>query len=163
MKNKIIFFIGVILAIVLLVSVVLFCRIGGAEITEGKYKITDCKDYPDAYIEVENGTIQFYNIDLNAIYQNDQLEIYNNLINSGYINSLSEEQLLKAKDLNNLLVTNSFDLDYDNTTEDNKAGTFTYTYFCMEQNHIFGILLKYDSFHKTIQVIDPVRTLVFEK
>lgn len=161
MKKKIKVIIVVACAIVLLIGVVLLCRIGGSEITDGVYEITDCSDFPNAYIEVTGNKLQFYEIDLNEIYQAAQIESYDNLNESGALD-ISEEKIAEISDLNNLLVSNPYELDYESIT-DNKNGTFTYIYYCMSEQNIFGLVLEYDSLHKTIQINSPVRQLVFEK
>lgn len=161
MKSKIKIIIGAIIAIALLVVCYGIVKIGGAEITEGKYMICDFDSYPDAYIEVKENMIQFYNIDLNAIYQEYQLSNYKKMVDSGFQSAMSDEQVAKDADLNEMFVNNGYEIDYE--TDDSKQGTFTYVYFCMSSDNLFGLVLEYDSLHKTIQINSPVMNLIFEK
>lgn len=163
MKKGIKICIGIILAVVLLLSVVVITKTGGAEITEGTYKITDYAAYPDAYIVVKENKLQFYNIDLNAIYQEAQLEDYKEMQEHGLEFHITEQQLGKISDLNELFVSNPYELDYESSTKDNKTGTFTYVYFCYNGDYPFGLVLEYNSLHKTVKINSPEQTLIFEK
>lgn len=147
-------------AIAILVSVILMNYIGGKEITEGTYRIKGYKSYPNAYIEVKGNTVQFHNIDLNAIYREYQLESYKKVLESNTEVSITEEELEQISDLNELLVENPYEVDYDT---DSKSGTFTYIYFCYANGYPFGVVLKYDSFHKTLKINNAVQKIVFEK
>ena len=64
------------------------------------------------------------------------------------------------RDLNRKFVSNPYTIEYD---EDQKAGTFTYTHFCMSDQGLFGLVLRYDSLHKTIEIKSPVKDIVFKK
>lgn len=149
-----------ILAIVLMMVVVWVTLIGGQEITNGKYEIEGCKEYPDAYIEVNDGKIQFYNIDLNEIYQEYQTNAVKKIMGNNSSIKISDEEMEELSDLNRKFVSNPYTIEYD---EDQKAGTFTYTHFCMSDQGLFGLVLRYDSLHKTIEIKSPVRDIVFKK
>ena len=77
MKKGIKILIISIIVIALLSAAIFISRSGGSEISEGTYYIENCEAYPDAYITVNNNEIQFHNIDLNALYREEQLENYN--------------------------------------------------------------------------------------
>ncbi|MBQ3513524.1 MAG: hypothetical protein IJA32_06975 [Lachnospiraceae bacterium] len=159
MKKGIKIGIGIILAVALLVAVGFVTKVGGAEITEGTYKIKDCPEYPDAYLVVEDGKLQFFNIDFNAIYQEAQLELYKTMEERGAVVPLTKEQLEQVSDLNQMYVVNEYEL----LEEGSKTGTFTYVYWCYQSGYAFGLVFEYDSLHKTVQINNPVKTLVFEK
>lgn len=163
MKKIIKFSIIGIVLIAILLAVIAISRIGGAEIAEGTYKITDYEAYPDAYIVVEENRVQFYNIDLNAIYREYQMDTYLNAKEQGLDIGMSKEELEPLSDLNEMFVENAFELDYEWQADDNKVGTFSYVYFCKGEGNLFGLVLEYNSLHKTLQINSPVQTLVFEK
>lgn len=163
MKKFIKIGLGVFLAVALLVVVIVIGKVGGAQIAEGTYKIKECKDYPDAYISVEENKVQFHNIDLNAIYQEEQMKSYMSMVESGATSSITDEQLKEISDLNSLFVSNPYELDYESIGDESKSGTFTYIYFCYNSNSPFGLVLEYNSFDKTIQINSPVLNLIFEK
>ena len=63
MKKKVL-----LILIILMIPVILFLCFGNnPKLKEGTYKIQDNKTYPDAYIVVQDNSIQFYNIDLNKL------------------------------------------------------------------------------------------------
>lgn len=165
MKKKVLICVGLVCIVLLILGVILIIGtirgIDYAKIADGTYRVRDCYDYPDAYIVVDGDKLQFHNIDLNAIYQDEQMEIYQEAVESG-LAGMSEERLEKACDLNQMFVTEPYELDYESVDEDNKTGTFTYVYFCLGEQNYFGLVFEYDFFHKTLQVNDPVQTLVFE-
>lgn len=153
----------IICAVLLLLLVIMIAKVGGAEIADGIYRVADCEAYPDAYIEVKGNTLQFYNIDLNEIYQEAQMVTYEKMKESGVEFNMTEEQLIQISDLNLLLVSNAYEIDYDSLEEDNKTGTFQYVYFCYGEGNLFGLVLEYDSLHKTIQINSSVLQLEFER
>lgn len=154
--------IGVICAALFLLAAVMITRVGGAKITEGTYRVINYEVYPDAYITVTKDALQFYNIDLNAIYQAAQMETYEQMKERGVTMGITDEQLEQISDLNRMFVSNSYALDYD-ALEDNKSGTFQYVYFCYGEQNLFGFVLEYDALHKTLQINSPVLKLTFEK
>ena len=151
-------------AVVLFVAAFLISRAGGSKLANGTYHITNSEAYPDAYIVVDGNQIQFYNIDLNALYRDDQMENYRKLVERGSIPQLTEEQLEQVSDLNALFVTNPWEMNYDEIVVD-KRGTFTYVYFCMVKDTFFGKVLQYNSLHRTIQINDenPEKVLIFKE
>lgn len=162
MKNKIKSIVVAILAVLVMAGVFMFVNIGGAEISKGIYELVGYEEYPDAYIVVEDDTIQFFNIDLNAIYQQGQLDNYNKMIEKGFQSDFTNEQVKEYSDLNAMFVTNPYTIDYEQSN-DNKTGTFTYIYYCIRENSAFGFVLEYNSFDKTIQINSPIQNLLFER
>ena len=147
--------------IVILLAVTLTANyIGGAEFTEGKYKIQDFAEYPDAYIEVKGNTIQFYNIDLNAIYRDYQVAEYRKALTKGFPVKLDEEGIKKASDFNARFVDEPFELDFS----DSKTGTFTYIHYCLDdESEMFRLIIIYDSLHKTIRINNAEQEILFKK
>lgn len=162
MKTKLKIVVSIVVAIVILIATIMIVSIGGAEIAEGRYEIVGYDVYPDAYIMVEENSIQFYNIDLNAIYQEYQSDNYQKMIEAGIVSNVTEEQLENMSDLNAMFVSNPYIIDYEQQL-DNKSGTFTYVYFCLKDGNTFGLVLEYNSFDKTIQINSPVIKLLFER
>lgn len=108
---------------------------------------------------VEDGKLQFFNIDFNEIYQEAQLKNYKAMEERGVVVPLEKGQLEQVSDLNQMFVSNEYEL----LEEGSKNGTFTYVYWCLNKDYAFGLVFKYDSLHKTVQINNPVKTLVFEK
>lgn len=67
---------------------------------DGTYRVTNCEAYPDAYIVVSrNGKdIQFYNIDLNDINRESDLEKYHKIKEKGFLLDIQDEELDKLSD-----------------------------------------------------------------
>ena len=85
-----------------------------------------------------------------------------NYIENGMDLNVSDEELTKLSDLNKMYVENAYEIDYEQS-EENKVGTFKYTYFCLSDLNIFGFVLEYDSWNRTIKINSPIREIVFEK
>lgn len=152
-------FISIILIIVLLLAVKLSSAFSSS-MNDGKYKILDEELYSDAYIEVKDNTIRFYNIDLNEIYRQGQYENYLNIKNNGIDFGLSDEELYEKSDLNRIFVDNAYEVD----VTDSKEGTFLYCYYCLDNDvNMFGFPIEYNSWDKTIQINSPIKTLKFQK
>ncbi len=150
--------------VVLLAGAFLISCRGDGRIADGTYKVTNSDAYPDACIVVRGNEIQFYNIDLNALYQeleNQNFEVWEQ---KGVGAKLTEEQKEQFSDLNEMFVYNTWTIDYNHTVT-SKEGTFTNAYFCMVTDTPFGLILQYDSLHRTIQINnpDPQNILVFKK
>lgn len=156
--------IGLVAAVVLLVAVIFVSSIFGSEIADGTYEITNSSQYPDAYVVVKDNEIQFYNIDLNELYREKELEDFEVWKEMGYADGMTDEQIAQISDLNLMFVDNAWEFDYDMGII-SKNGTFTYVYFCIVKDTCFGLVLQYDSLHKTIQIndADEEKVLVFDK
>lgn len=156
---------AIVLIVVVLLTVVAVVMIGtgGGHMADGTYRVTNCEAYPDAYIVVKrNGkNIQFYNIDLNDIYRESDLERYYKLVERELMPEIQDEELDKISDLNAMFVSYSWTLDDDLF----KKGTFTYGAFCMVPDSLFGLTIEYNSLHKTIQIMnqDPEKQFIFKK
>lgn len=151
-------------AIAFLMIIIAFGNITSGRIAEGTYRVRNCSEFPDAYVVVKDNEIQFYNIDLNKLYREDQLKDFKGWIEHGIGVEMTEEQIEKASDLNEMFVTNPWKIDY-NLKSNNKQGTFRYVYFCIVDGTRFGLILQYDSLHKTLQLnhADAQKILVFKK
>lgn len=156
--------IGIIGAIIILAVIIAISGIGGGKIADGTYRVTNCEAYPDAYIVVEGNKVQFYNIDLNALYRDKQRKEFEGWMERGVGANMTEEQIERVSDLNALFVSNAWEIDYD-LVDNNKQGTFTYVHFCIVKDARFGLVLQYDALHKTIQLndADPEKVFVFKK
>ncbi len=166
MKGKIILIIGVVIAILVVAGILIFVNIGGAEISEGKYKLVGYEKYQDAYILVKDNTIQFFNIDLNDIYQQGQLDNYNKMVEKGFPSDFTDEQVKEYSDLNDMFANNPYTIDYEFYKElysDDKTVKFEHRYNCFRDNSAFGFLLEYNSLDKTIQIISPIQALLFKR
>ena len=131
-------------------------------ITEGTYQVVDFEQYPDASITVIKDTIQFHNIDLNKIYQAKQLEQYKKTHEINPELSYSEKEIDDYSNLNQNFVNNAFSIPYEQS-EDYKSGTFTYTYYMYPGNSIFGLVILYDSLHKTLKINNEIQEINFAK
>ena len=111
----------VIVLIILVVPMILFlCFRDNSELKEGIYKVQESKEYPNAYILVENDSIQFFNIDLNALYKEEMVERYIFYQESEY-GKLSDEEKNEIKasiDLNKLLCDQSYKINYETQIKD---------------------------------------------
>ena len=110
MKKKWIAF-GIVAALLIAVLVIVlrFTKKQTKGIADGKYMVVDCPEYPDAYIIVKNNSIQIYNIDVNAIYRNEQVESIKKICEdkeSGIV--LTGEEIEKLSDLNKMFVENAY-------------------------------------------------------
>lgn len=163
-KTLICFFTAIALALVILIIIIAVGNISSGKIAEGTYRIRNCSEFPDAYIVVKGNKVQFYDIDLNKLYREKELESFKGWVEHGVGVEMTEKQIEKASDLNELFVTHPWEIDYD-IVGDNKDGTFTYIYFCIVKDTPFGLVLQYDSLHKTIQLnnSDPQKIFVFKK
>lgn len=153
-----------VVAVALLVGGFLMSRQGDGKIADGTYRVTNSETYPDACIVVRGNEIQFYNIDLNALYQELARKNFEVWQEKGVGAKLTEEQIEQFSDLNEMFVSNAWLIDY-NLTVTSKEGTFTNAYFCMVRDTTFGLILQYDSLHRTIQINnpEPQNILVFKR
>ncbi|MCM1101128.1 MAG: hypothetical protein NC398_07060 [Acetatifactor muris] len=155
--------IGLIVIVILTVTVIVVIGTGGSGLADGTYRVTNCESYPDAYIVVDGkgSNIRFYNIDLNEIYREDDLANYNKMLEKGFPVVIEGEELEKLSDLNEMFVSHAWTLE----DELFKKGTFTYGVYCMGPENIFGLVLEYDSLHKTIQIMDEdsSKNYIFKK
>lgn len=153
----------IILIILIIISIPILLyfmfRTPEGTIKEGKYYVVDFKEYPKAYIEIEDNTIKMYNIDLNKIFQEKQLEKINKMKESGgFDTGLTDEQLLEVSDLNKMFVDNAYTYDIDKAS---KEGTYTWIYPCLGEGNWFGLWFTNDSFDETLTIKSDDLTIVF--
>lgn len=162
MKKKIIFIVAAVLIIAIPVLILNFVKRtnkGGLE--NGKYKVTDCKEFPDACIIVKGNTIQLENIDLNSIYREGQLEQIMKIQHEGIADlGYSDVELEEMSDLNKIFIENKFTFDERDITKD---GTYTYLYRCYCDGNLFGLYFLYDSWNKTIKINNYQKEITFAK
>lgn len=84
------------------------------KVANGKYEIQNNSTYPDAYIIVEDGEAQFFNIDLNAMYKDDIVEdaIAYEKYKKKKLSSYDEQNIEDSIDLNRQFCDNKVALDY---------------------------------------------------
>ncbi|MBR5347974.1 MAG: hypothetical protein IK125_01925 [Lachnospiraceae bacterium] len=128
----------------------------------GKYRIKDNIKYPDAYIEVTEHTIQYFNIDLNEYYQEMQMHSYRRVVDNDpeYYGVITDEQLKKLTDLNTVYVDQPFDYS---EVEAIKTGTNTYTYRMTYHDNFLGVGLRYYTNTHRLEARRNEVILVFEK
>lgn len=74
-----------------------------SKVKDGTYKIQNNTAYPDAYIVIDNGEAQFFNIDLNALYKDTIAEDYLAYLKhykKQKLSSYDEEKVKDSIDLN---------------------------------------------------------------
>lgn len=109
MKKKLIVLLIIVLLVVTPIIVYFLTRGGGSDIAEGKYVIVNDTKFPDAYAVVKGKTIQFFNIDLNAYYQETMIEAYRRVEKSRTepYTPMSDGELFRLTDLNSDFVDNA--------------------------------------------------------
>ena len=152
MRKKKWLVIGVGLAILLVGALLFSYNWYGKRMVSGKYYIVDCDEFPNAYIEVKEGKLFIYNMDLNLKYRSYQLETYYKIEQNDDIDlkyGFSEEELSYISNLNNYFMNEGFEID---SVEPIKDGTFLYWYPCNINDTVFGLSFTYDSLNKTIKI-----------
>ena len=163
MKRKTLIIIGIIVIIAIPFAINFILKINSAKIVNGTYYAVDCEEYPDAYAVVKGETIQFYNIDLNAIYREEQLNgVYkaHNNENLSFKIDVTEEELLELSDLNDMFVNNPCEYDLGKGWKD---GTFVYVFRCVRYNGWFGLYFLYDSWNRTLKINNSQLQITFKK
>ncbi|MGN0374023.1 MAG: hypothetical protein ACI4EN_00865 [Butyrivibrio sp.] len=163
MKKRIFIILGAVILIAFPAVLYFSINIMGKNMSDGTYYVTDCEEFPEAYIVVKNGTLQFYNIDLNKIYREEQFNsIYDMQSNENlqFDTGYNREELWEMSDLNKMYVDNFYTYDEDRISKD---GTFSYIYNCKTTGNLFGLFLKYDSWNKTIKINNYQMQILFKK
>ena len=163
MKKKILIAVGIIVLIALPIAVDFLLKIYSNGMANGIYYAVDCEEYPDAYVVVKGETIQFYNIDLNAIYRQEELDDLYKAHNNEKLSfkiDVTEEELLEMSDLNNKFVNNPYKYDPEKGWKD---GTFVFLYRCMDDRDWFGLHLLYDSWNRTVTINHYLLKITFKK
>jgi len=160
MKKKLIVLLIIVLLVVTPIIVYFLTRGGGSDIAEGKYVIVNDTKFPDAYAVVKGKTIQFFNIDLNAYYQETMIEAYRRVEKSRTepYTPMSDGELFRLTDLNSDFVDNA--ISFSNIEAD-KVGTNQYNYDFIHAP--FGIIIRYDSARKTITTMHHGINIQFQK
>lgn len=140
-----------------------FLWIDGGKFSDGIYHIQG-DEYSGAYIEVEGNLFQFRNIDLNEIYQEEQMAFYHELLERRGISQLDEDSLEQASDLNSHFVYKPWIIDYDKQFIE-VGEHYTYYYHFFEKGTFFGFVIWNDALHKKITVVSPdsEKQLIFER
>ena len=160
-KRKVVKYIAIIsIALIILMISFMFRDVTSEKIAEGRYKIENFGLYPDAYITVKEDKIQFHNIDLNAIYQEQQLQDYSRVVEINSQNKLENDKLEEFSNLNKAMVENEYTMPYG---EGDKTGTFSYLYFAYPGRNVFGLVIEYDALHKTIKINNEIQVLMFRR
>lgn len=158
-KNIKLIFGGVaVLIIILVVSAIVY--IGDNRFDDGIYRVVDNSEYPNAYIKVENNSIQFGGIDLNKIYPKKQAEEVKDAIDKGFDLNVTDKDIEKESNLNAVFVDNKY---YISNCEGQEEGTFKTLYHLLTPSKYFGLILIYDALHKTIHINNEIREMTFEK
>lgn len=163
MKKKTLIIIGIILLIAIPFGVNFLLKMNAKKMTDGRYYAVDCEEFPEAYVIVKGNTIQFYNIDLNSVYREEQLDsVYKKQDNENmnFNTGLSDEKLFELSDLNDMFVNNKYEYDIDNGW---KKGTFTYLFRCMGYGNWFGLSLSYDAWNRTITINNYQLQITFKR
>lgn len=113
--------------IIAVVVVIAIISLGGiwffsdhSKVKDGTYMIQNNTTYPDAYIVVDNGKAQFFNIDLNALYKDTIVEddlLYLKNYKNQKLSSLDEEKVKDSIDLNAQFCETKFVLDYSRKSD----------------------------------------------
>ena len=84
---------------------------------------------------------------------------YRKALTKGIPVKLDEEEIKKASDFNARFVNEPVELDFS----DGKMGTFTYIQQCRDETQVFGLVIIYDSLHKTIKINNSEQEILFKK
>ena len=156
------FIVSLVIVLLAAIPVVVFflTRGGGSDIAEGKYVLVNDTRFPDAYAVVKGKTIQFFNIDLNAYYQENMIEMYRRVEKNRTeaYTPLSDEELFRLTDLNSDFVDNAISFS---DVQAQKVGTKQYNYTFIHEP--FGIIIRYDSAQKTITMMQDGVNIQFQK
>lgn len=122
---------------------------------DGVYKVVDCEEYPDAYIKIESGKAQFFNIDLNARYKKDVVSRYITYLERYKKQKLTKEikrEISDAVDVNKMFCDTPFKLDYSeenyNSRDEEERHLYHYNFGFIVERYYLSYM--YDSGEKTI-------------
>ena len=165
MKKKILV-IFVLLAILFVVPVVIyhFFYIDNSKISDGKYFIQNCPEYPNAYIEVKDGKAKFSDIDLNDIYQDHVISRFIEVEegkNGQKLSDKERKELVESINLNQKFCSDFFEIEYDILSS--HRSKYEYTYIFSMITEYSGLQCTYDYHEKRITVENEPKELVFQK
>ena len=154
-----------VLAVALLGAVGYFVFKDDTKPTDGIYKVENFASYPDAYVEIKEGSAQFFNIDLNALYKDKMVERYINYITNPNeeITEDDRKEIEASIDLNKMFCEKSVLLDYDivNMRDDEKHYLYYYTFGIITD--VDHMSYSYNTKEKIITLIDETNAIVFNK
>ncbi|MBR4342878.1 MAG: hypothetical protein IKP88_09255 [Lachnospiraceae bacterium] len=139
----------VVFAVIGVVSYLLLSN--GSGIAEGKYFIKNNSEFPNAYAIVSGKTIQFFNIDFNGMFREQQLSSIltaqeeRGLLDTGY----TKEELIELSDINHLVVDQPYDFS---KLKPLKQGTNEYSYFFAVEGNYFGLWVNYNTWDKVMKI-----------
>lgn len=148
-KLRLIIKITLILGFIVVSIAAVLCLTGvfNGKPANGKYYIVDNDNYKDAYVEIKGDQIQFHNIDLNEIYKERMIAIYEKRMLNHPEDKISEDEYDVKFNINSWLVEKPFTLDYE---KGGKIGTFIHNYFLDNDFYYATVVIHYDSVKKTI-------------
>lgn len=158
MKKKIITICVIVVLVLIPVALILWYNLFSGNIRNGKFYVTNCEEYPDAYIEVKDEKIFIYNMDLNALYQEKQIENLRSF-NKIYELNFTEEEIMELTDLNYFFSVEGYDASEINPI---KLGTFEYWYGCLVQDTTTGLHIKYNSWKNTMVICNQGYNFTFK-
>lgn len=148
--KKIIYISTIVLLLLGLIAVFLLTRGDGTGIREGIYRIEDNSSYPDAYISIKSGQIQFFNIDLNAYYLEKKMAFFRRRMELTETDvTVSDAEIRQAVDVNLRFVDEAFDIS---DVPFSKVGTKRYCYMLYYGEDC--IVIHYDTSSKRIILMD---------
>ena len=158
-KKKLFF---AVLIIIALPIIFLICFRDNSELEEGIYRIQDNELYPDAYILVQDNSIQFCNIDLNTIFKDEMVERYIFFQENEYGKLTDKEKMEidSSIDLNKLLCEQPYQLNYETQIKEG-WNEFSNMFCKINSINSFGYLYHADT--KTIFIDGASTQLSFKK
>lgn len=160
--KKWIFVFGAGIAVISLLVVFFLTRTSREGLSIGKYDIAGNDKYPNAYIEVTDNTIQFFNIDLNEYYQAEQMRVYRMVLDNdpGWYGTVSDDELRSMADLNAVFIEKPYDYSQ---IDAKKIGTNLMAYLMLYHDNFLGLAIHYNTKTKHIDVMRDGVILSFEK
>lgn len=134
-----------------------------SKLADGIYTVKENNLYPNAYIEIKDNHIQFFNIDLNALYKQNMVKCYIFVQENenGSLSSEEKKEIDKSIDINKFLCEQPYMLNYDTLI---KEDTHLYSNMFCKINHINSFGYLYDSKTKTLTFgVDTSNELNFVK
>lgn len=154
--------IGIVVIALLLVLFFLITK-DNSKLEDGIYRVQNNSQYPDAYIKVYGGSIQFCNINLDALYKNEMVIRYIYFQENVY-GPLTDGEKKKINDsisLNAVLCYQSHELNYNMQIKESKD-EYSNMFCKINSVNSFGYL--YNTSTKTIVIgYGTQNELSFEK
>lgn len=159
MKKRIVILAIIIVVILIPIAIMLGIYVLSDNIRNGKYYVTNCEEYPDAYIEIKDKKMYIHNMDLNYYYQEKQLYDLQKFVEIYELN-YSEEEILLIADLNNTFSVEGYDLSEVSVI---KKGTFSFWYPCNVKDTTVALQITYNSWENTLTISNQGYDFVFKK